>query len=146
MVQPCGGATGVYRGGVYRVGSREGYTGYYPATLESGARHSEAGPGRPAGPGVGGVWCSARPTPAPTPQAGPVPCGHWCSSGLPGNAASWPIRARFDLNLRGLSQNGEVSLKYVDKASHSPYLQNGHQSHLLEFPDFHFQQPSLTRN
>ena len=51
-------------------------------------------------------------------------------------AASWPIRARIDLNLRKLSQNGEVSTKYVEKASHSPCFQKLIQKSPLEFLRF----------
>ena len=55
------------------------------------------------------------------------------------NAASWPILARFDLILLNYSQNARVSPKYVNKACHSPYLQNGLQKsalQILRFPYF----------
>ena len=51
----------------------------------------------------------------------------------PRDAASWPIRVRFDLILLKVSQNRTVSSEYVEKASHSPYLQNESKIHLLKF-------------
>ena len=51
-----------YQGGVYRVGNRVGIPGgytRYPARSrlpEESPRYSEAGPGTPAGGGVGGTW------------------------------------------------------------------------------------------
>ena len=44
--------------------------------------------------------------------------------------------ARFDLILCKVSQNDEVSTKYVNKASHSPYFQNAVQKSPLEFLRF----------
>ena len=58
------------------------------------------------------------PTP-PLPAVGPAPLG-----GTLQIAASGPIRARFDDISWKLSQNHEVSPKYVEKACHSPYFQN----------------------
>ena len=85
----------VYPGGLYRVGN----TGY-PARCEAEARYSEAGPGRPAGPGVGGTWLQRpqgvrrRDGPRYHPS-GPVSHPWWppCTWDL-ANAASGPIRAR----------------------------------------------------
>ena len=57
--------------------------------------------------------------PVPTLRARSVPMGppwYWD----PWNAASGPITARFQVNSHKVRQNGEVSPKYVDKASHSP--------------------------
>ena len=64
-----------------------------------------------------------------------VPCGP-----LPGApraiAASWPIRARFDLICLKVSQNRVVSPKYTEKACHSPCIQNGLRKSPLEIPGF----------
>ena len=46
------------------------------------------------------------------------------------------IWARIDLIFQKLSQNGQVSLEYVEKASHSPYIQNGLQNSPLEILRF----------
>ena len=54
------------------------------------------------------------------------------------NAASWPIRATFDLFSCKVSQNGIVSPKYVEKASNSPCFQNGLQKSPLEKLRFPF--------
>ena len=54
----------------------------------------------------------------------------------PLNAASWPIRARLTSILLNVSQNDEVSLKSVQKASHSPYSQNGLGKSALGFLRF----------
>ena len=56
----------------------------------------------------------------------------------PRNAASWPIRARFTPLYSKVSQNREVSPKYHEKASHSPYFQNGRQKSPLEILRFPF--------
>ena len=53
-------------------------------------------------------------------------------------AASGPIRARFDLISCKVSQTAIVSPKSVEKACHSPYLQNGSQKSPLEFLRFLF--------
>ena len=46
--------------------------------------------------------------------------------------------ARINLILLKLSQNGQVSSKYVEKASHSPCFHFGLQKSPLEFPRFPF--------
>ena len=51
-----------------------------------------------------------------------------------------PIGARFDLIFTKVSQNGEVSPKYVYKACHSPYSQNEAQKSPLEILRFPFPQ------
>ena len=68
--------------------------------------------------------------------AGPVghpcpPCTHTLR-----NAASWPITARFQVISHKVSQNGIVSPKNVNKACHSPYIQNGAQKSPLEILRF----------
>ena len=47
-------------------------------------------------------------------------------------------KARFTLILLKVSQNGRVSRKYVEKACHSPYLQNSVQKSPLEILRFPF--------
>ena len=66
-----------------------------------------------------------------TAQARSVPAGPPCprTSRI---AALQPIRARIDLISRKLRQNGQVSPKYHQKASRSPYIQNGLQNSPLE--------------
>ena len=129
-----GYGTGWVGGGLYRVPTQ-------PAAR--GALYSEAGPGSPARAGVGGTgrtyWGTAAGTaPGTTSCGGPVgplrgpPCPRTLR-----NAASWPITARFDLYLLKVSQNRVVSPKKCQKASHSPYFQNGVQKSplgILRFP------------
>ena len=119
-----------------RVGIRGGYipggcTGAIPGTTLHRARKpltSGAGPGSPAGAGVGGLGagrvppCSAagdgswdHPSgpvgaPGPLPVPGPLEC------------RLWPITARFHDISQKLSKNGHVSPKYVEKACHSPCI------------------------
>ena len=90
------------------MGIGEGYTGVLPSQLESGGPDSGAGPVGPAGAGVGGLDCSARPAPRTHPP-GPVACGSLVLGPSPQIAASWPIRARFHHIFYKVSQNGEVS-------------------------------------
>ena len=81
--------------------------------------------------------CSGRPGPAPTLRARSlrslVLLGPSSS-----NAASWPIRARFQLLYTKLSQNREVSPKYVHKACLSPHFQNGLQKSPLDISEKRF--------
>ena len=56
----------------------------------------------------------------------------------PQNAASELIRARFQLIYCKVSQNRIVSPKFMQKACHSPYIQNGPQKSPLEIPRFLF--------
>ena len=56
----------------------------------------------------------------------------------PRNAASWPIRARFQLLFSKVSQNGIVSQKCINKACHSPYFQNRVQKSPLDILRFPF--------
>ena len=71
-----------------------------------------------------------------------TPCGRARSAvqhALPGPVpASWPIRARFHHIYSKVSQNDEVSIKYPEKASHSPYSQKGLEKSPLEIPGFPF--------
>ena len=142
--------------GAGRVGAGDGYTGgywgglyRYPASTKgpntlSGADPSEAGPGSPSGAGVGGDLHSApraRPPASGPPWASPrpAPCGRCPAVGscrpIP---ASWPIRARIDYILLKVSQNPEVSPKNVEKACHSPNIQNGSQKSPLDILRFTF--------
>ena len=82
---------------------------------------------RPQGYADGG---GDGPTP-PLPAVGPAPLGRTSQ-----NAASWPIRARFNVISCKVKQNGQVSPKYVQKASHSPYIQNRVKNSPLEILRF----------
>ena len=68
--------------------------------------------------------------------AGPVSTPGASLSWDPQNAASWPITARFRSIYSKVSQNGQVSPKYVHKASHSPCFHFGLQKSPLEFLRF----------
>ena len=81
-------------GRVYWVGTWEGYTGVVLPShraLKGGPTDSEAGPGSPAGAGVGGLWgrntlrAPEPPTP-PLPAVGPAPLGRCLS---PGKCRLW---------------------------------------------------------
>ena len=125
------------------------YTGViptHPAARGGKVPPSEAGPGSSCrelewvGWGLDGRTGTAAGTaPGYHPfGARSVPVGPPCTQD-PWNAASWPIRARFQSYSLKVSQNRRVSPKYVHKASHSPYFQNGlHKSPLgfLRFPYF----------
>ena len=64
-----------------------------------------------------------------SPPSGP---GRSCPAGppwdIPWKCRLWANMARIDLISYKVSQNGRVSLKYVEKACHSPCLQNGPQN------------------
>ena len=150
MVQtvPGAGAWGTLRYGDL-VGRWRGYTGYYPAAKPS-RQPATTGSGPWAGPRVGWkqagrtlrdpekylkyktFWdlSGARTQPSPAWLAPVGPGGGWV---LPG-----PIWARFDLILLKLSQNARVSPKYVEKAWHSPYFQNGLRISPLDILRFPF--------
>ena len=132
--------TGVgYTGWVYRVGSRRAIPGYYPAA-RGDLLNQRSGPRKALqGPGVGGFRRSGALGDgggSQTHPAGPV--------GASGPSLVWDPdcrlsanRARFQLLFYKVSQNGQVSLKYVHKASHSPYFQNASQKSplgILRFP------------
>ena len=123
-----------------------GYTGraipgYYPAAKHPDRKDpydSEAGPGSPAGAGVGGhMGPSPGCATARYHPTGPVglPAGALPVPGLR-LAASWPIRTRLRSKPVKVSQNLEVSPKSVKKASHSPCFQNGLQKSALEILRF----------
>ena len=76
-----------------------GYTGYPAMLLEEGPRDSGAGPGRPAGAGVGGPWepdalCALCRHP---------PCG-------PGRSHAGPSLVPAPLRTRLLTNKGEISV------------------------------------
>ena len=136
----------VYRGGVPGwVWYQGGYTGvgntgvYYPATWcpQGGPHDSEAGPGTPAGGGVGGQEDRVRPSSQTTTplRSGPAPLSGTSPRAIP---ASGPIRARFQSIFSKVKQNRRVSPKSMQKASHSPYFQNGPQKSPLELLRFPF--------
>ena len=126
-------------GWVYRVGRGRGNTGTQPALLGERLVTAKRAPEAPTRGWSGWSLSSgARTAPGP-PLRGPVgtPAGSLPVLALfsPG-PASWPIRARFDLISYILSQNGQVSPKYVEKASISPCFQNWVQKSPLEILGF----------
>ena len=125
--------------GLYRVlPSRQGRTPQ--ASTDSGA-----GPGSPKGAGVGGQ-CAASPyvrTHPPGPVL-PVPGTPWCSSSRmppPGqyrrDSTSFPVK---------LVKRTKCHRNMCIRPPIVPNSKNGSKSQLLKFLDFHFSQPSLTRN
>ena len=68
----------------------------------------------------------ARSGTRPLPVLGPLECRLWAKG------------ARFHLISHKVSQKARVSPKYVEKACHSPYLQNGLQKSPLDFLRFRF--------
>ena len=66
-------------------------------------------------------------------RSGPAPLSQY-----PQNAASQPIRARSHVIYCKVSQNGQVSTKYPEKACHSPYIQNRLGKSPLEILRFPF--------
>ena len=132
--------------GCTRVGMGTGWVpgGAIPGTTQpprGGPQYSEAGPGSPMGLewvvlGAGRATGDGGGDGLLYHPAGPVgPCGPSLYR-TPWNAASQPITARFDLISYKLSENGRVSPEYVDKACHSPYIQNGCQNSPLDFLRF----------
>ena len=133
--RPVGGPAVVYGvgmgtrwvgGGVYRVGTGRGYTGYPAALLGEQSWYSEAGPGSPGGAGVGGTRAAGERSDGTAPGTTPAGPGRslWALP-VPGpsECPPWTNRARFHVLFLKVSQNGEVSSKSVHKACHSPYIQ-----------------------
>ena len=109
-----------------------------PPRARGGSQYSEAGPGSPCRDWSGWYWepdvpSRARASRPPLPAVGPAPLSGASPRAKP---ASGPITARIDLKTWKLSQNGRVSPKFTEKASHSPYIQNGLQSSPLEILRF----------
>ena len=129
-------------GWVYRVGV-QGLYRVLPLHRARRSWYSGAGPGRPAGPGVGGTRAGCV---SPWVFGGGTAISHPCGARsvpegppwiCPQNAASGPITARLRVPLLKHSQNGEVSPKSVDKACHSPCFQKRSQKSplgILRFP------------
>ena len=109
----------------------------HPAGCSRRSPDSEAGPGSPAGAGVGGLGAGRTGTVMYHP-AGPVgspgPSLYMTSQKRPSTA----IGTRIDLILLKVSQKDEVSPEYVQKACHSPYFQNDAQKSPLGFLRFPF--------
>ena len=128
-------------GWVYRVGIGEGYTGVLPTDRGEALQTAERAPEGPAGAWSGwSVGLGAPAGPGTTPSGpGRHPAGtSLYLAQLPGNAASWPIRARFGSIYLKVSQNGQVSPKSCQKAYVSPYFQNGLRKSALGIPRFPF--------
>ena len=130
---------GGYTGWVYRVGIQGPW--YYPATLlGEGPTPAKRAP-EPCRGGVGGcrAWANLGDGgEVGTHPSDPVGLPAGALPGTSRNAASWPIRARFHDISKKHSQNGQVSPKSVEKASVSPYFQNGPRKSPLGFLGFPF--------
>ena len=132
---PGVGIPGGYQGWVYRGSTPSHAARGGPASQ----RPQGAGPpprgrvGWKQGPGDTGT-AAGRLLDHP---AGPVrpPCGPPCPGPL--ECRLLANKARFQANLLKVSQNRGVSPKVVEKACHSPYIQNGPQNSplgILRFP------------
>ena len=124
---------GGYQGGYTGLGTRVGIAGWVwgglyrvPSQLPARRSHRQrSGPRSPCrgrsgwsvGPGAPEL---ARTTPAGPGRSPLVPSLSW--QPLPGNTRLLANKARFKVKTCKVSRNGEVSPKYVEKASHSPYL------------------------
>ena len=131
-----GSGTVCQRVGVYQGGYTGGYTGWvlpglYPVPTQHAARggprsRQRSGPRKALqGPGVGGL---RGPDVRRRGTGYPHPCGARSVSlepslGYPSGSRLLANRARFDLFSYKVSQNGQVSSEYVEKASVSPYFQ-----------------------
>ena len=119
-----------------------GGAGVYPGTQPAArgeVQIQRSGPRRPCKGRSGWYLELGRPARPGTTPAGPGRSPAVPSLYLPfppRKAASWPITARFHDILLKVSQNGQVSTKYVEKACHSPYIQNGVRKSPLEIPRF----------
>ena len=112
----------------------------HPATRTDIPRAKDPAERAPEAPSGG--WSGWDPAASPSvrhPPCGPgqTPAG---SSLVPprAKAASWPIKARIQSYFSKVSQNHRVSPKYVQKACHSPYFQNGRQKSPLDILGFPF--------
>ena len=127
-----------------RVGTWEGYTGYYPATQLRGrptakrSMNQRSGPRKALqGPGVGGFMHSAPGRPVP-PLRGPVgalqapPC---TSSSKP---ASWPKGRDLTSFLGNLVKTRKCRLKVSKRPLIVPICQNGSRKSPLEILGFPF--------
>ena len=129
-------------GWVYRVGTGRAIPGTTQPSSRGAVPVQRSGPRKPCRAGVGGTGAAGalpgvrrrgRSISHPSGPVGP-PCGPpwiWTSE-----CRLWTNTARFHLISQKLSQNGEVSPKKCQKASHSPYFQNGSQNSPLDFLRF----------
>ena len=117
-----------YQGGVYRwvPGWAIPGTTQTPRFARGECPVQRSGPRKPARAGVGGTGCSDvraagrllyHPCGAPVGLLRSPPCTG--PLGMP----PWANRARIDLISLKLSQNGQVSPKFIEKACLSPYIQ-----------------------
>ena len=138
-------AGGVRAGWVHGAGIpggyQEGYIGY-PALRQRCSRRgqdtAERAPEGPAGPGVGGILSSDVPAAGrSSPPCGP---GRFPPRGtLPGMTSECRLlanKARFQDILLKVSQNGEVSTLFRQKACHSPCFQKRSRNSPLEILRF----------
>ena len=128
-----------------------GYTGYYPATCprEEDPYPSEAGPGSPSGGWSGWGYGSGRVTrrrcPRTTLRARSVRPAAFPVLG-PLIADSWPIWRDLTTFLMKLVKTAKCHQNVSKRPPLVPIPKTGPESHLLKFLDFHFHEPSLTRN
>ena len=123
----------------YRVGIREGLYRVLPSrqgrpTPSGGMTAKRAPEAHRAG--VGGH--AVAPRDVRTHPSGPVGPGQALPGAPRAIAASGPIKARIEVILLKVSQNGIVSPENVEKACHSPYVQNGLEKSPLEILRFSF--------
>ena len=126
-----------------------GYTGRVirdpPSWLKAEARQ-RSGPRKALqGPGVGGLAAACARAPYPT-----TPCGRARFAGygpLPGQkAASGPIgRELVNISVK-LVKRAKCHRNISKRPVIVPISKTGSRNHLLIFSDFHYLQPSLTRN
>ena len=136
---------------VYRVGNTGSPSDQGPAA-RGGSQVQRSGPGRPAGPGVvvpgsRTSWTRTRnPRPLFLPPTTPcgrarAPAGPWWEGGL--LAAKGRDLTSY---LRNLVKTSECHRKVLKRPVIVPISKTGSIIHLLIFWDFHYSQPSLTRN
>ena len=131
------------------TGITGGYTGCYtdPTDCPRAEPHPPTSDRRERAPALAGVGRKqGGVTPSRVPGLGnPRPCPHPCGArspfpcpwqGLPGTCPPRSKRATFDLIYCKVSQKAIVSPKSVEKACHSPYLQNGLRKSPLEILRF----------
>ena len=144
---------GGYQGGVQRVGTRVGIQrvgtgraipGYYPAARGDLHMTAERAPEALQGLEWVVIWRSGALGDGGGSQDHPTGPVGACGPSLswdPDCRLSANRGARFRLLFYKVSQNGEVSSKYVDKACHSPCFIFRSQKSPLGIPRFPFLQP-----
>ena len=142
------GVPGVWYQGGYTGWVIPGHGTHRPAARKE-QTYQRSGPRRPCR-GRSGWVGAAGASELLTHPSGPVGhprCPPWSGPLLgQSNGRANHQKARLRSKYCKVSQNDEVSPKYVNKASVTPYFQNGSESHLLKFWDFRKRQPSLPRN